>query len=111
MAQAVQAVQATMDNANASSNSTPSSETPVADLTMEQKNEIASFASINPDLPVDMIRENYAEKFKKIITPDMLTKIMKRGNSLGANKVTKKDSADLNRFYELESISSICNLF
>lgn len=78
-----QAVAGAMDNANANSNSTPSSDTTVTpgadNLTMEQKNEIASFASINPDLPVDMIRENYAEKFKKIITPDMLTKIMKRG--------------------------------
>ena len=52
-----------------------------SDLTVEQKDEIASFASINPELSVDMIRENYAEKFKKIITPDVLTKIMKRGKN------------------------------
>ena len=71
-----------------------SQDTSPSDLTMEQKDEIASFASINPELSVDMIRENYAEKFKKIITPDMLTKIMKRGRI----KISKNRDRDYPSF-------------
>ena len=71
--------------AGQASTTPPTQESP-SDLTIEQKNEIASFASINPELSVDMIRENYAEKFKKIITPDMLSKIMKRGTKLKTSK-------------------------
>ena len=48
-------------------------------LTFAQKAEILTFCSGNPDLSVDVIRENYTEKFKKIITSDMLSKIMKLG--------------------------------
>ena len=50
-------------------------------LTFAQKAEILTFCSGNPDLSVDVIRENYTEKFKKIITSDMLSKIMKLGKS------------------------------
>ena len=51
-------------------------------LTFAQKAEILTFCSGNPDLSVDVIRENYTEKFKKIITSDMLSKIMKLGKFL-----------------------------
>ena len=50
-------------------------------LTFAQKAEILTFCSGNPDLSADVIRENYTEKFKKIITSDMLSKIMKLGKS------------------------------
>ena len=51
----------------------------VDQLTTDQKSEIVNFYNINPDLSEDIIRENYAEKFKKIITPDMLSKIIRPG--------------------------------
>ena len=56
----------------------PDEQTPTG-LTIEQKTEIATFCTGNPELSEDSIRESYTEKFKKIITPDMLNKIMKLG--------------------------------
>jgi hypothetical protein len=54
----------------------------VDQLTTDQKSEIVNFYNINPDLSEDIIRENYAEKFKKIITPDMLSKIIRPGHDV-----------------------------
>ena len=65
-----------------SENGTNSTSDSSDSLTFAQKAEILTFCSGNPDLSVDVIRENYTEKFKKIITSDMLSKIMKLGKSL-----------------------------
>ena len=41
--------------------------------------EIANFCHGNPNMPIEIIRENYTEKFKKMITPEMLERILKIG--------------------------------
>ena len=69
------------EDTNQSSENTGTSDTSDS-LTFAQKAEILTFCSGNPDLSVDVIRENYTEKFKKIITSDMLSKIMKLGKFL-----------------------------